>query len=176
MYCDGEAMRLVIDRAKYPYIDPESFTLNATGQGCNEYTSDSTHVTSMIPLDRCGTAVSEYADLLTFYNSLNTEVKKTKSGITRHHAIEFKLECSYFRTSDLSLMAFNPIGRIVTEPTSKLICLLFFYSRSDKKGTAGVWIAPSPFVGWESAVVLTIFGRLESVELFHLLSDFGLFL
>ena len=119
VYCDGDYIRLFIERAKYPYIDPTSFTLNDTGEGCNMYTSNKTHVMSMIPLDRCGTTVNENADLLTFYNHLNTEVKKTETGITRHPAVEFKFECSYFRTSTKSLMAFNPIGRIVTRPTGE---------------------------------------------------------
>ena len=121
VYCDSDFMRLYIDRATYPYIDPTSFALNATGKGCNSYTINKTHVVSMIPLDRCGTIVNEYADLLTFYNNLNTEVTKTKTGITRHPAVEFRFQCSYFRTSTKSLVAFNPRGRIVTRPTGTLI-------------------------------------------------------
>ena len=112
-------IQLTIDRGKYHYLDPKTFRVNDT-KSCAPDDFNGTVIIIKIPLfGRCGTHVSEYADMLVFDNKVQGDVYWNPSGITRYPDHVFIFQCSYFRTARLTLKSFTPDGKIVRRPPSK---------------------------------------------------------
>ncbi|EDO42813.1 predicted protein [Nematostella vectensis] len=110
-------MQLEIERWYYPELDPETFRFNETKDPeCKAHSINSTHVIMRTPLGQCGTRYNRYADLLTFYNGVDTEVYDRDSPISRYPSYMFLFECAYFATFRVSLNAFTPVGKIIARP------------------------------------------------------------
>ncbi|XP_031548861.1 ZP domain-containing protein-like [Actinia tenebrosa] len=118
VHCAPQYMELHVSRARFFFLDPQTFHFNGTD--CKAYYINSTHVIMRTPLSGCNTRLTSNEDLLTFFASVDTEVFRTGSPISRYPSYFYMFECSYYRTFRMTLNAFSTVGKIVTRPKVKL--------------------------------------------------------
>lgn len=127
VHCAPQHMELHVSRAKFFFLDPQTFHFNGTE--CKAHYINSTHVIMRTPLGGCNTRLTSNEDLLTFFASVDTEVFRSGSPISRYPSYFYMFECSYYRTFRMTLNAFSTVGKIVTRPKGMYVFGMAFIDR-----------------------------------------------